>query len=140
VILDQDIRVGGNLVAARGSVLEGKVSQVEASGRISGRASMTLQLVSMVIGRQNYPIQTEILSKQGESTVKKTGVKTGAGAGLGAIIGAIAGGGKGAAIGAGVGAAAGGATAAATNKKELRFEPEDQFNFTLSRDVEVRIQ
>ncbi len=139
-ILDQDIRINGNLVAPRGSVAEGKLSQVESSGRISGRASMTLQLISLTVGRQTYPIQTEILSREGESVGKKTGIKTGAGAGLGAIIGAIAGGGKGAAIGAVVGAGAGGATAAATNKKELRFESEQQFDFTLSRNIDVRVQ
>jgi len=139
-ILDQDLRINGELVAPRGSIAEGKLSHVDSSGRIQGSASMSLQLVSLTINKQTYPVQTEILSRQGESVGKKTATKVGIGAGLGAVIGAIAGGGKGAAIGGAVGAGAGGATAAATNKKELRFEAEDQLSFALSRDIEVRIQ
>jgi hypothetical protein len=139
-ILDQDLRISGNLVAPRGSIAEGKLTHVDSSGRIQGRASMSLQLISLTIDKQSYPVQTEILSFQGESVGKKTATKVGIGAGLGAVIGAIVGGGKGAAIGGAAGAGAGGATAAATNKKELRFEAEHQFSFALSRDVDVRIQ
>jgi hypothetical protein len=139
-ILDQDLRINGSLVAPRGSVAEGKLTQVDPSGRFEGRASMSIQLISLVIDRQTYPVQTEILSFEGDSVGKKTVTKVGAGAGLGAIIGAIVGGGKGAAIGAAAGAGAGGATAAATNKKELRFEAEHQLSFALSRDMEVKLQ
>jgi len=139
-ILDQDLRINGSLVAPRGSIAQGKLSNVESSGRIEGRASMTLQLVNLIIERQSYPVQTEILSRQGESVGKKTATKVGIGAGLGAVIGAIAGGGKGAAIGGAAGAGAGGVTAAATNRKELRLEAEDQLNFVLSRDVDVKVQ
>jgi hypothetical protein len=139
-MLDQDIAINGTVVAPRGSILEGKLSQVERSGRVQGRASMSLELVNLLIENQSYPLQTGILSFQAESTKKKDATKVGIGAGLGAVIGAIAGGGKGAAIGAAAGAGAGGATVVATRGEELKFEAEHKFSFVLQRDVSVKLQ
>ncbi len=139
-ILDQDIDVDGTVIAPRGSILEGKLSQVERSGRVSGRASMSMQLVSLLVDGQTYALQTEILAFEAESTKKKDATKVGIGAGLGAVIGAIAGGGKGAAIGAAVGAGAGGATVVATRGKEVQLEAEHKLTFALQRDVSVKLQ
>jgi hypothetical protein len=138
-ILDRNIEVDGKVVAPRGSILEGKLTSVEQSGRLKGRAAMSLQLDKLIIDNQSYPVQTETLSFEAQSTAKKDATKVGLGAGIGAVIGAIAGGGKGAAIGAAVGGGAGGATVIATRGKELQFEAEHRFAFTLSRDVSVRL-
>jgi hypothetical protein len=139
-VLDKDIVVDGDVVAPRGSVLEGKVSHIERSGRLEGRAAMSLQLTSMRVGDKAYPLQTEILALQAESTKKSDAKKVGIGAGLGAVIGAIAGGGKGAAIGAAVGAGAGGATVVATRGKELKFDVEQKFSFVLRDNVKVELR
>jgi hypothetical protein len=139
-ILDKDIEAGGAIVVPRGSVLEGKLSHAERSGRMQGRAAMSLQLTSLTIGKQTYPIQSDILAFEADSTKKKDATKVGVGAGLGAVIGAIAGGGKGAAIGAAVGAGAGGATVVATRGKELRFEAEHRLNFKLRNSVDIKLQ
>jgi hypothetical protein len=139
-ILDQDIVADGKIIAARGSILKGKLSHVAQSGRLEGRATMSLQLVSLVVANRTYPIQTEILSFEADSTKKKDATKVGIGAGLGAVIGAIAGGGKGAAIGAAVGAGAGGATVAVTRGKEVQLETEHKLGFVLSRDFSVKLQ
>jgi hypothetical protein len=61
-ILDQDIQVNGKIVAPRGTVFEGKVSQAERSGRVQGRAAMSLQLVNLIFEGTVYPLQTEILN------------------------------------------------------------------------------
>ncbi len=140
VILDQDIDVDGTVVAPRGSILEGKVAEAARSGRVQGRASMSLELVNLIIENQSYPLQTEILSFEAESTKKKDAAKVGIGAGLGAVIGAIAGGGKGAAIGAAVGGGAGGATVLATRGKEVKLEAEHKLSFVLQRDVRLRLR
>ena len=139
-LLDQDIIVDGRTVATRGSLLQGKLSKVARSGRVEGRAQMSLQLTSLEAAGKTYPIQTEILAFEAESTKKKDATKVGVGAGVGAVIGAIAGGGKGAAIGAAVGAGAGGATVVATRGKELTFDVEQKLNFVLVRDVSVKLQ
>jgi hypothetical protein len=137
-ILDEDIAVNGNIVASRGSTLEGRLSNVSRSGRVEGRATMSLRLVSLNVGAQSYPLQTQVLAFEAESTTKKDATKVGIGAGIGAVIGAIAGGGKGAAIGAAVGGGAGGATVLATRGKEVKFDSEQQFIFKLSEDVDIR--
>ena len=139
-ILDQAIEVDGVVVARRGSVLEGRLPDLQRSGRVKGKASMTLRLVKLMIENDSYPLQTETLSFTAESSTKKDATKVGIGAGLGAVIGAIAGGGKGAAIGAAVGAGAGGATVAATRGEELRFEAEHRLTFVLQDSVQVRLQ
>jgi hypothetical protein len=139
-ILDKDIVVGGELVAARGCVLEGKLPAVTQSGRVEGVAAMSLQLVSITIGDKAYPMQTETLSFQAESTKKKDATKVGIAAGIGTVIGAIAGGGKGAAIGAAVGGGAGTATVLATRGKEVKFDPEHAFTFMLRSPVKVQLK
>lgn len=139
-LLDQDIVVDGRTVATRGSLLHGKLSNVARSGRVEGRAAMSLQLTSLEAAGKAYPIQTGILAFEAESTKKKDATKVGIGAGVGAVIGAIAGGGKGAAIGAAVGGGAGGATVLATRGKELTFDVEQKLNFALARDVSVKLQ
>jgi hypothetical protein len=139
-ILDQDIEVNGNVTAPRGSLLEGELSNVARSGRVEGLAAISLQLVNVRIGNQTYPLQTEILTFEAESTKKKDAAKVGVGAGIGAVIGAIAGGGKGAAIGAAVGGGAGGATVLATRGDEVKFQVEDELSFVLTRDVTVKLE
>jgi len=139
-ILDQDIEVNGKTVIPRGSILEGKLSGVARSGRVEGKAKMSMQLINLQVDNQDVPLQTGILSFEAESTKKKDATKVGIGAGLGAVIGAIAGGGKGAAIGAAVGAGAGGATVVATRGKELKFDAEHKLKFELKRDVRIKLQ
>jgi hypothetical protein len=139
-VLDQDIDADGIIVAPRGSMLEGKLSNVTRSGRVEGRASMSLQLFQLTVGDQSYPIQTEILNFEAESTKKKDAAKVGIGAGIGAIVGAIAGGGKGAAIGAAVGGGAGGATVLATRGNEVKFEAEHVLSFALTRDLALKVR
>jgi len=139
-ILDKDIVVDGKIVAPRGSVLDGKLSSVVRSGRVEGRASMSLQLTSLTVGNQTYPLQTASLSFEAESTMKKDATKVGIGAGLGAVIGAIAGGGKGAAIGAAIGGGAGGATVIATRGKEVKFDAEQAFSFVLRNSISIKLQ
>ena len=138
-ILDQNLQVDGIVVASRGSLVEGKLSHVERSGRVQGRAIMSLQLTNLMIGRDAHALQTKIMTTEAESSKKKDATKVGVGAGLGAVIGAIAGGGKGAAIGAAVGAGAGGATVAATRGNEVHFDAEQKLTFALSREISVKL-
>jgi outer membrane lipoprotein SlyB len=100
---------------------------------------MSMQLVTLEVGGRSYPILSDILSFEAESTKKEDVAKVGIGSGIGAIVGAIAGGGKGAAIGAAVGAGAGGATVAATRGKELKYEVEHPFEFALDGDVQIAL-
>jgi hypothetical protein len=139
-IVDQDILAEGKVVVRRGSIVEGKLTNVARSGRVEGRAAMSLQLTNLLLEDQAYSLQTNTLSFEAESTKKKDAAKVGIGAGVGAVIGAIAGGGKGAAIGAAVGGGAGGATVLATRGKELVLDVEHKLNFELRREVSIKLQ
>ncbi|MGE5814906.1 MAG: YMGG-like glycine zipper-containing protein [Acidobacteriota bacterium] len=108
-----------------GAVVQGFVSSATESGRLTGRAGMTLDLRSIRLrnGRSSQfdGVIEEIRTPDGETVrVDREGavdtedsqtrmtVERGAiGAALGAVIGAVVGGGSGAAIGAAIGAGAG---------------------------------
>jgi hypothetical protein len=136
--LDQDLESDGKVVAPRGSQLVGQLENVKPSGRVEGRATLSMKLTEITIGPTTYPIQTNTLSFEAEKSTKEDVTKVGIGAGLGAIIGAIAGGGKGAAIGAAVGGGAGTATVLATKGKEVKFGTEEKFSFVLRSDLVVK--
>ena len=107
-----------------GATIEGYVTSVNRSGRITGRSEMTLNFDNIRLrdgrtyrfagivetvrapGGETVRVDNEGAVRDDDQT-KKTIQRTAIGTALGAIIGAIAGGGKGAAIGAVVGAGAG---------------------------------
>jgi hypothetical protein len=108
-----------------GAVIEGVVMRSDRSGRISGRADMTLDFerIRMRDGRSyNFAgtidtvrlpngefvrVSQEGNVREDDSQTSRTVTRSAIGGAIGAVIGAIAGGGKGAAIGAFVGAGAG---------------------------------
>jgi hypothetical protein len=134
-ILDKDIVVGDAVVAPRGSVVTGEVVDAKGSGRVEGRAKMSLTLMELKVGDTVYPIRCNTLAFEAEGETKKDAAKIGAGAGIGAIIGAIAGGGKGAAIGAAIGGGAGTASVIASKGKEVSFSAEQAFVFSLEQEI-----
>jgi hypothetical protein len=108
-----------------GAVIEGVVANSDRSGRVAGRANMTLDFdrIRMRDGR-SYSFAGTIdsvrlpngdavrVNREGEvkddsSQTSRTVKRSAIGGAIGAVIGAIAGGGSGAAIGAAVGAGAG---------------------------------
>ena len=109
----------------RGAVIEGVVTRSDRSGRVSGRADMTLDFerIRTRDGRtHNFAGTIEnVLLPNGErvrvdregnveedkSQTSRTVTRSAIGGAIGAVIGAIAGGGKGAAIGGAVGVGAG---------------------------------
>jgi hypothetical protein len=107
-----------------GATIEGYVSNVNRSGRVSGRSEMTINFDSIRLrngstyrfsgmvesvrtaGGENVRVDNEGGVRDNNQT-NRTIQRTAIGSAVGAIIGAIAGGGKGAAIGAAIGAGAG---------------------------------
>ena len=130
-----------------GAVIEGTISSVNASGRVSGRADMALAFASIRLRNgRTYPftgviesVRTpdgETISVDNTGTVEdasQTGktVERGAiGAALGAIIGAIAGGGKGAVVGGVIGAGAGAGTVIAQGRDQIDLARGTEFTIT----------
>jgi hypothetical protein len=123
----------------RGAIIEGYISGVNRSGKVSGRSQITfnferirlsngetyefagfLQSVTDENGK-TVKVDTEGVAK-GDSQTKETVKRGGIGAGVGAIIGAIAGGAKGAAIGAIIGGGAGAGSVVLQGKDDLQLK------------------
>jgi hypothetical protein len=124
----------------QGAVIEGYVSDISRSGKISGRSGMTLNFDTIRLRNgQSYKFagvvdtvrmaNGESVRVDNEGTVQDkdsrgntTAQRAAIGTAVGAIIGAIAGGGKGAAIGAVVGAGAGAGSVYVQGRDELELQ------------------
>ena len=122
----------------RGAVIEGHVTGVGRSGRVSGRANATLNFETITLRDGNtydfagflqaikdqngksVKIDAEGTIK-GDSQTKETAKRGGAGAGIGAVIGAITGGGAGAAIGAIIGGSVGAGSVIVQGRDDLQL-------------------
>ena len=125
------------MLAPAGSRVEGVVSSVDEGGRVKGRASLALRLVSITTADgRTVACQTGSYAVLARATKKKDALKIGIGAGVGAAIGAIAGGGKGAAIGSATGGGAGTGVVLATRGDPAVVPAETQIRFALTAPVE----
>lgn len=122
----------------RGATIEGYISGVGRSGKVTGRSNVTLNFERITLRNgQTYDfagflqsvkdasgkevkVDTEGAAK-GQSQTKESAKRGGIGAGIGAVIGAIAGGVKGAAIGAIIGGGAGAGSVAIQNNGDLQL-------------------
>lgn len=138
--LDHDLSVDGKILVPRRSRVIGKLVEVVEAGKVEGRAHLSLVLTEIEVGEKPYPIETNTISIEAESTSRRDTKTVGGAAGLGAIIGGIAGGKKGAAIGATIGGGAAAAGVLLTQGKEVKLEPEQKFSFRLEKDVQITIR
>jgi len=122
-----------------GATIYGYISNPERSGRVSGRASMTLNFEQIRLRNgstyQFRGIVEQVTNNNGErvsinnegvvrdsNQTKKTIARSGIGAAIGAIIGAVVGGGEGAAVGAAIGGGAGAGSVIAQGRDDLTLE------------------
>ncbi len=121
-----------------GAVIEGTVSNVNRSGRVTGRSEMNLNFDTIRLRNgQSYRFsglvdtvrstsgETVRVDNEGsvrdENQTDRTVQRTAIGTAVGAVIGAIAGGGKGAAIGAVIGAGAGAGSVYVQGRDDLEL-------------------
>ena len=138
----------------RSATIEGRVTQIDNSGRLSGRANVSMEFDTIrmrdgrtyrfagIIDSVRAP-NGDSVSVNNEGTVrdsnqtKTTVTRAGIGAALGALIGAIAGGGSGAAIGAAVGAGAGAGTVLIQGRDNVELDRGTEFNITATGPTNV---
>src|SRR5262249_48649551 len=117
--LDEPVILNGEAVIPRGTDVVLKLVDEKESGKLTGRAMLTLDVESLRINGRMVDVNTQTVSRESNSRTGTT-AKRAAGVGaVGAIIGAIAGGGKGAAIGAAAGGAAGAGTGIITKGERV---------------------
>jgi hypothetical protein len=122
----------------RGSVIQGHLTGVGRSGRVSGRSNVTFNFDTITLrdgktydfagflqsikdqNGKSIRVDTEGVATSGSQT-KETAKRGGVGAGIGAIIGAIAGGGTGAAVGAIIGGGVGAGSVIIQGRDDLQL-------------------
>jgi hypothetical protein len=140
----------------RGAVIEGYVVALDNSGRLTGRANVTLDFDTIRLSNgqtyrfaglinsvrdhdgDNISVTNEGTLREGSRTTE-TVTRGGIGAALGAILGAVLGGGEGAAIGAGVGAGAGVGSVLLGGRDDLELQVGSQFDLTASSPANLGI-
>ena len=124
----------------RGAVIEGYISGVGRSGKISGQANVTLNFEKITLrSGETYDFAgvlqsiTDQYGKtvnvdnegtiRGDSQTRETAKRGAIGGGIGAVIGAIVGGGKGAAIGAVIGGGGGAGSVVVQGREDIILFP-----------------
>jgi hypothetical protein len=134
--IDSPVVIDKQTVLPKGGDVYLKVVHVSSAGEIKGQSNLQVALDRIVLGKNSYPVDTNVYETSGAAQGQKT-VRNGAvGAAIGAAIGAIAGGRKGAVIGAGAGGGAGVGTAVLT-KDDVRIESETRLVFTLTNPIDI---
>ncbi|MFN2453653.1 MAG: hypothetical protein ABR577_05485 [Pyrinomonadaceae bacterium] len=145
------VYVNGVEVIPAGSIIGGRVTEVERAGRQSKAGSVGVSFVSLQLPNNSTRAingaLTDLSSDKvnsdregqvsGRSSAKRNVVFIGGGAATGATIGAIAGGGKGAGIGAGVGAGIGAAGAIFSKGEEAKVQSGTEFGVVLNQAVSL---
>jgi hypothetical protein len=136
--LTQPVIVLGIVVARYGQTVAGEIVEAKKAGRVSGvsRLGVTLTSLTLVDG-QTVPIQSQLLVRQGPTSVGRDAAVVAGTTGLGAAIGAAADGGMGAAVGAAVGAATGAIGVLFTRGHPTVVEPETLLTFRVMAPVTI---
>lgn len=132
------VTIGGVEVLPAGSAVRGKVSDAEASGKVKGRARLSLMFTSVSAHGETYSFE-DGYTMVAPATKAKDAKTIGIPAAGGAVIGAIVGGKKGAAIGAAVGGGAGTGVVLATAGKEVGLASGATVPLTLDRPLDVKV-
>ncbi len=126
------------MVAEPGETIGGRVAEAVKAGHIEGVARLGIQLTTLsLVDGQQIPIQCQLVSRKGPTSVGQDAGTIAATTGLGAAIGAAADWGRGAAIGAGAGAAAGIIGVLVTRGHPSVIYPEQILTFRLDAPVTV---
>jgi hypothetical protein len=135
--LEDPIVLGSDVIAAKGSKAVIRLADLTDSGKLTGRTSLTLQLVSVTIDGKVVQINSSDVAQQSGSRTEKTAKSAAAVGVLGAIIGGIAGGGKGAAIGAAAGAGAGAGAQVLLDPQKVKVPSETVLTFVTAAPTRI---
>jgi BON domain len=135
----QDVTYNGFLAIPRGATVHGVIAEAKnaGSGTLTGSSELALQLTSLDLGGQSFPLQSDLFRVKSPGKGGRTAGNIIGGAVLGALIGGAAGGGGGAAIGAAAGGTVGTAASAASPGPRVWIPAEALVTFHLTAPVTV---
>ena len=136
--LTRPIVVDGVIVAQRGQTIGGIVKEAQKAGRVEGLSRLAVQLTDLtLVDGQQLPIQSQLITWKGDTSVGRDVAGVGATTGLGAAIGAGVNGGVGAGVGAGAGLIVGAIGVLLTRGRPSVIYPESVLTFRLESPVTV---
>jgi hypothetical protein len=136
--LARPIVVDGVVVAARGQTIGGRVAEAKKAGMVEGVSKLGLQLTDLtLVDGQNMPIQSQLISRNGPTSVGRDAAAIGGTTALGAAAGAAADWGRGAAIGAGAGAVVGIVGVLLTRGRPTIIYPEETLTFRVEAPLTI---
>jgi hypothetical protein len=137
-IVMNDVVANGAVAIPRGATVQGTVIDSKKAGTFKGQGELTLQITSLQLGGQMYPLTTNLWSGFGHDKTAGTVGRTAGTSAFGALVGALAGGGEGAAIGAAAGAGVGLASSAGGPRGEIIVVPEAVLSFAVAQPLPVQ--
>lgn len=139
-ITTESVVVDGKTVIPAGSQVRGSLRDVQASGRIKGRARMTLGYDQVIdASGTSQSISTQPLTLQADSGTRGDVEKIAAGTVLGAIIGSVNNGKKGAAIGGAIGAGAGTIVVLATKGDDVELNSGQRLSVIMTSPTSMKL-
>jgi hypothetical protein len=136
--LVKPVVVDGVVIAERGQTIGGRVAEAKKAGMVEGTSKLGVQLTDLTLADgQSLPIQSQLISRNGPTSVGRDAGAIAGTTALGAAVGASADWGRGAAIGAGAGAAAGIIGVLLTRGRPTIIYPEQTLTFKLESPVVV---
>jgi hypothetical protein len=128
----------GVIVAQRGQMIGGKVTETQKAGRVKGVSHLGVQLTDLtLVDGQQLPIKTELTSFKGPTSNGRDAAAIAGTTVMGAAIGAAADWGPGAAIGAGAGLIASTVGVLLTRGRPTVIYPETLMTFRLSAPITI---
>jgi hypothetical protein len=131
----QDVHAGGAVVIPAGSELRGHVISARRSGKVKGRAFLSLSFTDLTVGGRTYAIAARRVSVLAPATHGKDAKIIGGAAAAGAVVGAVADGKKGAVVGGAVGAGAGTGAVLVTRGKEVTLPAGSRWSVRLLKPL-----
>ncbi len=128
----------GHVLAQRGQMVGGVVSEAQKAGRVKGVSRLGLELTEMSIadGRQ-LQIKTRLMERRGETSYGRDAAGIGVTTATGAAIGAAVNGGVGAGVGAAAGVVASTIGVLLTRGRQTVVYPEQPLTFRLEAPLTV---
>jgi type IV secretory pathway VirB10-like protein len=137
----RDVLAAGRVAIPAGSRVIGSVTLVDRGGKVKEQARLGVRFHTLILADgSEVALNTEQITRNGESPAGSSAKKIGGAAVGGAILGAILGGGKGAAIGAGAGAAGGSAAVMAGDRKEATLRQGEIVNARLTSPASITVE
>ena len=136
--LVEPVVIDGIVVAQQGQLLNGRVTQVDKGGRVSGVSKLGIQLTELTtVDGQQIPIQTQLVNRNARTTNGRDAAAVATTTGVGAAVGAAADWGRGAAIGAGAGLIVGVAGVLLTRGAPAVIYPETLLSFQVTAPATI---